>query len=225
MRLKDPYNAGGAIGSFGGITMSMYKGQQTARARAKGVRRLRTTQSGNRSILGWLSRMWGSLSSGQRSDWESYAQNHPETNAFGQVFLMSGINAFTKLNATAIRLWGYGSYIEDPPTVAPDSSLLSFTVVTGVTLEGDIDVSWTLLGTGNADDAVELRLAGPYISPGRQEVFERKRYIQKVTGVTLLDTISDLITDQWYYVFGRYVDQYGQVTAWHSGQATPKVGI
>jgi hypothetical protein len=225
MRLKDPYQAGGTIGSIGGITFSINKGQQTARVRTKPVRRLRTTQPRNRSILGFLSRAWGDLTSAQRVDWESYAANHPRTNAFGQQFLMSGINAFTSLNHSIIRLYGWGAFIEDAPVVDPAASINNFAAATGAVNPGDIDLSWSLLGTGDASDKIEIRVAGPFISPGRQEVFEKKRYVQEEDGDAVASTLTGLIEGQWYWVFARYIDQYGQVTAWQVDQATPKVTV
>ncbi len=32
---------------------------------------------------------------------------------------------------------------------------------------------------------------------------------------------SGLEEATWYWVNGRYMDEFGQITAWHTGQATP----
>lgn len=221
--LKDPWSAGGARGSIGGVTFSNWKGVNFIRTRRKPVRRIRSSQAQNRSLLGYLSRSYGDLSDAFRLLWENYALNHPELNAFGQEFIMSGINAYVKLNHSAMRLFGAGARQDQPPVEDPPATINTMAAVTGAINPGDIDVSWTEAGTPAATDKVEIRLAGPFISPARQEVFERKRWVVSVDGDVLLATLQGLVEAQWYHVYVRYVTQRGQTTAWHTAKATPKL--
>jgi len=212
-------------GSVGGLTFGINKGVMTAKAKPNPVRRLRTTQPSNRSILGFLSRNWGELTSTQRGLWESYAEEHPRTNEMGQDFIMSGINAYTSLNHTIIRLFGYTAATDAPPTEDPIASVINFVAATGATDPGDVDLSWSHLGTPSSDDKVEIRIAGPFISEGKTEVDQKKVYHSEEDGNATSATIASLVEGQWYWFFIRYVDEYGQVTAWQVDQATPKLTV
>jgi hypothetical protein len=172
-------------------------------------------------MLGFLSREYGTLTDGQRDLWETYALNHPHPDRFGGTFILSGHNAYIMLNHSSVRIGNIGALQITPPTEPPVASLNFFTVETGVTNPGDIDVSWAFLGVGIATDWVELRIAGPFQSPARQEVHSRFRHQLAAAGNLELATIAGLVEDAWYWVNGRYMDEFGQITAWHTGQATP----
>lgn len=222
-RVKDPLHSTDAKGTVGGLTYAMWNGVNTVRVKSKPVRRLRTTQPRNRAILGYLSRYWGDLTDAQRALWEDYASNHPQPDGFGGVFIMSGINAYVMLNHSIIRLYGFGSEIEEPPVEDPPATISQFTASTGATNPGDIDLEWVHGGTPEITDINEIRMAGPFISPGKVNVFERKVHIANPGGTVVELTIEDLVEGAWYWFFIRYMDEYGQVTAWLTDQATPKL--
>jgi len=184
---------------------------------------MRTTQPKNRSLLGFLSREYGTLSDGERDLWETYALNHPHPDRFGGTFILSGQNAYVMLNHTALRMLGMGKLQTTPPTDPPPGSIYSLAVITGITDPGDIDCEWVPAGSPAASDYFEIRIAGPFQSPARQEVHSRFRYVAIVTGNQTEFTIAGLVEDTWYWVNIRYFDEYGQITAWHTGQATPKL--
>ena len=212
-------------GSVGGITYSKSYAGPVVKLKSSPPRRARRTQPINRSILGFLSRQWGELTNAQRDSWETWALNHPEPDKFGGTFIMSGINAFVKLNSHAIRLGGVGAWNVLPPSVPPAANLLTLAVTQGATNAGEIDVNWTLDGTGDAADFAEIQIAGPFQSEALQEVFNQFRYFTQTVGNILTSTPSGLDEGFWYWVRVRYVDLYGQVTAWLYGQATPKLTI
>jgi len=182
---------------------------------------MRTTQPKNRSLLGFLSREYGTLTDVQRDLWETYALNHPHPDGFGGTFIMSGQNMYIRLNHTAIRLDDKDALQTTPPTDPPPASIYIFTAATGITNPGDVDLVWDHNGTTDADDWNEIRIAGPFQSPARQEVHSRFRTISVNTGVATMLTISDLVEDTWYWFNIRYVDKFGQITAWMTAQATP----
>ncbi|MBA7704405.1 hypothetical protein ES703_113212 [subsurface metagenome] len=186
---------------------------------------MRTTQPKNRSILGFLSREYGNLTDEQRVLWETYALNHPHPDGFGGTFIMSGQNAYIMLNHTAVRMWLIGALMTDPPTDPPPASIYVVNVVTGAVDPGDIDLTWAHAGSPVAADKNEIRIAGPFQSQARQEVHSRFRTISSTTGETTMLTLSGLVEDTWYWINMRYVDHYGQVTAWNTGQATPKLTV
>lgn len=210
-------------GSIGGITYSKSYAGPVIKLKASPPRRLRGFQPRNRAIIGFCARQWGELTDAQRAEWETWALNHPEPDRFGGTFIMSGINAFTKLNFQATRLGGTAAFITTPPEDPPAASLYSLIVAQGATNPGEIDVTWTHQGAGDAADFNEVQLAGPFQSPGLKEVHNQFKFIETVAGNILTDTLDGLVEGFWYWVRVRYVDQYGQVTAWHQGQATPKL--
>ena len=220
-RVLNPLMSGKAKGSIGGITFADWKGLPVVRRIPIPARRMRRTQPANRSLLGFLSREYGTLSNGDRLLWEQYALNHPQDDDFGGTFIMSGQNAYIMLNHTAIRLGLIGKLQTSPPTDPPPATITGFVVETGETSPGDIDLVWAHAGSPVVTDWNEIRQAGPFQSPARQEVHSRFRFISKPTGEVSMLTISNLVEKTWYWFLIRYVDEFGQKTAWHTGQATP----
>lgn len=221
--VKDPYQAGGISGSIGGATFANYKGMTTVRNRAYPPRRMRSTQPRNRSIMGMLSREYGRLSAGDRELWESYAADHPQPDKFGGTFIMSGINAYIKLSHSISRLQGWAAVQDEPPVASPPASVDTFTAVTGATNPGEIDLDWGHAGTPTGGDFNEIYIAGPFQSPARQAVFDRKTYLLLKFAADVDYTVPNLVEGMWYWFYIRYVDAYGQVTAYMNAQATPKL--
>lgn len=219
--VKNPLLSTDARGSTSGITYSFSRGGNTARRKAKpAVKRGRRIPS-NRSLLGYISRRWGTITNGQRAQWEAYAIEHPGTDRFGDPFIMSGINAFQMLNHPAMRTGGSTAYQVTPPALDPISAVDAFYAVTGVGNPGEIDLTWTELGAGIHTDWWEIWMAGPFQSPGRVAVNNRFSSKAYIAGNVLLNTIADLAEGFWYWFQIRYLDEYGQKTAWVQAQATP----
>jgi len=213
-----------AKGSVGGLTFSRGPAGDIVKKKGGPVKRSEPYKQSNRARIGYLARKWGALDQSARDSWKAWAEEHPEPDGFGGTFIMSGINAFVKLNFNAMRLGAPSDLMLVPPEDECPASLDTLTVATGSVAPGDIDLTWTHNGTGEADDYNEIQIAGPFISPGRKEVYNRFKYVQQVAGNILLDTIEGLDVGMWYWVRVRYVDEFGQVTAWLYGQATPYVG-
>jgi len=176
-----------------------------------------------RAILGWLSREWGQLTQGQRDSWDAWAIDHPGTDKFGDPFIMSGFNAFIMLNHTSVRMGGSAEMNVLPPEDPPEAAIDGLTVVTGATNPGEVDLTWTDLGTGNVLDYWEIQIAGPFQSAGRRAVDSRYFHKAWIAGNVMLATIAGLDEGMWYWFRVRYIAVDGQVTAWNSRQATPKL--
>lgn len=218
--VKDPLHSIQARGSVEGVTYSVWRGLNTARRKGRPVRRTRTTQPNNRSILGYLSRKFSDLSLEQMTAWENWATNHPEQDKYGGTFILSAIQAFIKLNHTSKRLLATEDL--DPPTEDPVATVEILNGVAGIA-PGDVDLTWTLAGTGAAADKNEIQIAGPFMSKGRRSIESRFRYLQSVAGNILLDTVSGLTEGMWYWFRVRYVALSGMTTNWVWVQAQPAV--
>ena len=221
--VKNPFLSTDARGSLFGLTASFSRGGNTIKKKARPSRKLRQSLNRPRAILGYLSRTWGGLTEEQRLAWGAWAIDHPGTDKFGDPFIMSGFNAYIMLNFNAVRLSDGGNRQDLPPVSEVPTGVDVLTVAAGAGADGEIDVSWTELGTGIAADDWEIQLAGPFLSPGRVSVTSRYVFSAKVAGNVLLDTISDLDLNMYYWVRVRYVDANGQTSSWAVGQATPKV--
>jgi len=223
--VKGPFISLEARGSLSGMTASISVAGPVIRRKNAPVYRVRAGQSKIRSILGYSSRQWGSLTQAQRDAWIAYANDNPVQNKFGDPMTLSGINMFTKLNIVAVDKGGSGAFQTTPPSTEPASAVLVLTAATGVGIAGDVDLSWTEVGTGVAADFWEIRWAGPFQSPGKLEVYSKLANTSYVAGNVLLATIGGLDVGFWYWFAVRYVDQYGQTTNWHLAQATPFIGV
>lgn len=219
-----PFHSDDAKGSVGLLTASHWRGKQTMRKRSMPKVGRIPTMTANRALLGWLAREWSILAEGSRAEWEAYADNHPAPDGWGGTFIMTGQNAFIRLNHTAVRLDDGDAKQDTPPAVAPPATVIDFTATQGATTEGDIDLAWVLDGTGDAGDFVEIRMAGPFMSQARISVQNRFAFKETVAGNLEVCIVTGLVVGKWYWFEGRYVDLYGQITEFQLGQATPKAG-
>ncbi|MBA7614202.1 hypothetical protein ES703_21465 [subsurface metagenome] len=222
--VQNPFLSTAARGSLFGLTASFGRGGATMKKKAKPSTKYEPTQNRVRAILGYLSRQWGELTDEQRDSWGKWAIDHPGTDKFGDPFVMSGFNAFIMLNHHAVR-FGTGDDMQElPPEEPPPASDDALDAKTGTEAEGDITLQWTQIGTGVVDDYNEIQIAGPFQSMGRKSVKARFAFLTKTTGEFTMLTLSGLDVGMWYWIRIRYVDQYGQVTAWAVDQATPYAG-
>ena len=207
-------------GQIGGVIFSVWKGIGTARRRGNPVRRMRTTQPRSRAILGWLARKWGTLSAANRLLWQTWADEHPGTDKFGNPFIMSGMNAYVQLNIRAFKMGGVGG-VGDTPPVANLVQTVVDVVAVGGALPGEVLLTWTLPGGGVVADFVEIRMAGPFASPALEKLPEEMDFLQTVAGNIVTATISGLVelTNYWFGI--RYVGADGQASNWHAKQAVP----
>lgn len=212
-----------AKGRVGGLVYSIWRGIHTVRTGPPPVARHVEEQPFNRALLGYLSRAWGLLSDAQRQLWRDYAVEHKYPDGFGGVFTLTGSQMYIALNHSAIRLGSTVSEQDEPPVVDPPASLNSLTVVTGATNPGDIDLAWTHIGAPVITDFNEIWVSPPLGSEGKVNVDSRMRHYGHPAGNAVALTITGYVEGAWYWVKVRYIDIFGQKTAWLWGHATPKL--
>lgn len=221
--VQNPFLSTAARGSLFGLTASFVRGGAVVKKKSNPATKYEPGQNKARSVLGWLSRQWGELTTQQRDSWDAWAIDHPGTDKFGDPFIMSGFNAFIMLNHHAVRFGGGVAMADLPPEDPPIASMYAIDVNTGATNPGDIDLTWVLTATGSVDDIIEIQIAGPFQSMGRKSIEARYAFKVKTTGEVTMLTIAGLDEGMWYWVRMRYVAADGQTTAWLSEQVTPKV--
>lgn len=90
--------------------------------------------------LGNISGNWQSLSLANRQAWQTWAQNHPVLNRLGQTIVLTGHAAYVQINARIDQAGG--SWIAQPPILAPPSPLLTFTLTADIGA-GTCDIAFT----------------------------------------------------------------------------------
>lgn len=209
-------NPGGGTdmsGSVSGMTYSRWRGLRTVRRKAVPVRRFRDVQPNKRATMGYFSRKWGQRTSAERALWRNWAATHPQPDGFGGTFLMSGINSYIQFNLVHHTAFPAAAELTVPP-IGP--LLVAMGVLTAAVgaLSGDIDLTWTLQGTGLATDTIQVQVSSGYVGAGRLDAFEGYHDIASVAGNLLLVSVTGLQGGLWYSTRVRYIQADGQTSAW-----------
>lgn len=227
-KVLSPFLSTDAKGTVGGMTASQWRGVKTMRVKSQPVIRLRTEQPRNRSRLAFLVSCWGVLSDDYRQQWRDWATSHPAPDGFGGTFIMSGINAFVKLNIRRMLHGSFGTYMPAPPVGDLAIGISMCLAVTGPA-SGQIQLDWAFNGVGLLVDRCTIWLAGPYSSGGKVEVASDFHTVwgvpainHSVAGNIQTYLLTFLAPSMWYWVGVRYQDIYGQVSPMVIGQAQAK---
>jgi len=212
-------------GKLGGVVFSRGRGGRYLRNMAIPVKRSRSLVPAYRCLMGFLSRMYKTLTSVQVEAWIAWAQTHPVIDRLGESMVLSAIAQFNKLNHVACRLGGYAALLTLPPLENLQYGIQDFAAAAGAAVEGDIDLSWTLLGAGDAADFIEICMTAPLSSDKRDLPYNMYKYNCVTTGIVLVKVLSDLPVGYTYYFRARYVGFDGQVSGWQYAAATPKEGV
>jgi len=221
-KVLGPMHSDRVKGSISGITFREYRGMSTTSRRARPVKRATTPLSNNRSIFGYLSKKWGSLSPFNRNLWYLYAVAHPRNNGMGGTFQLDGNQMFMSINHTVIRVQGAAKELTVPPSTLPVAEVDTLAATTGA-LSGECKLDWTHLGLPVVGGFNEIQLAGPFSSPGRMSVRSRFRYLYDTAGNVVTFSYTLAQPGAWYLFRVRYVDANGEITNWVEDQAMAKV--
>lgn len=106
---------------------------------------------------------------------------------------------------------------DSPPLAVPAAALASLVASDGVA-SGAIVLTWTFQGVGSADDFVEIWISPANMGENRAFEIQPMKFSTSKAGNLLTATIADLVPEAWYWFNVRYVDEFGQVTAWMNEQ-------
>lgn len=218
-KLLNPLGSGQASGSIMGLTYAYWRGRGIVRRKSQPVRRLRTTQPWIRSLIGYLSRQYQLLLEAERLLWKAYADAHPRLDVFGNAYTMTPAQAFTAINHVGINI--AGSILQTTPPMAVVPATIATLVAEPTLVAGELDVNWTFEGVGEADDFVEIKLSRPILSASKKMLPEDLPFNAAVAGNLLTKSITGLVSGAVYWVAARYVDEFGQTTAWHMAYGSP----
>jgi len=106
-------------GSVGAVTSSRNRYGQYRRQRATPVQPNSTAQQTAKTNLAARSQAWRSLTDAQRLAWDTYASEHPRTDALGQAITLTGHQMYNAINAGLLAA-GYSAV-----TAVPDGSAVA----------------------------------------------------------------------------------------------------
>jgi len=216
---------GQVSGKVGTAVFARNKGGPYVRQTGMPVERFRNNLPRGRAIFGWLSRMYRALTPQEVGAWIAWAEAHPVTNRLGNSIVLSAIAAHQKLNNLAVRFGDEADYSTTPPVLDMPFSIMDLTAAAGAGVEGDIDLAWTILNTGDAGDYIQVDMTPPFASDKRDLPMKFYRFLETTTGILEVLVVSDLLPGFQYYFRARYVGVDGQTSAWQFASATPKEGV
>lgn len=120
----------GVRGTVGGVVYSANKGGTFVKHWSKGGNPRTVFQTGIRSDLSGMGRIWQGLTGAQRTAWDAFAVTDPEPtfNSLGDPVLLSGWGYFCRLN---VRRAQYSlAALLDPPPAPEDTQPLSMAPLT-----------------------------------------------------------------------------------------------
>jgi hypothetical protein len=152
-----------ARGKHNGVVFSRGPFGAFARAKVSPVQPRGNRQTLVRERVGTLSKRWsGVLTQTQRNAWIAFAASLASTNVFGDRTILSGIQAYTKLNG--ILLNAGQSIIDTPPT---DLGLTGLSSITATAAAGTAAFDIAFTPTPAAANTSLYVSASPQLSPGR----------------------------------------------------------
>jgi len=197
-------------GSKGNTTYSRNKGGAYARARATPTNPNTSRQQASRSIFGTQSSAWNTLTTGQRAQWDTYAETHTIKNALGQDIHISGMAWYIKLNSRLVDAGDAANATPPPTTANPALASLAVTFTDADTLS----VAFTDVISGTA--RIQLWQTPPH-TQGSSPNFNQSRLVGyspagQATPWTAESPFAMLDT-QMSIFFAKVLDSYGQVSA------------
>lgn len=161
-------------GSVGGLTYSRNKYGPYTRTRAMPVNPASQYQNGVRSFLATCVSTWTTiLTVNERSAWETWAMNTPQQGPLGETIIISGQNAFVKMNTFRMQMGLtigiqapiiFANAVLTPPTIATataSTEVLSI-VFTNTDLWASATAGKLAVYTSRPQNASKMFFAGPY---------------------------------------------------------------
>lgn len=137
--------AGQASGSTGAVVYSHNRGGPYTRLRAVPVKVTSDAATDAKNRLATYSAQWGGLTDAEQAAWESWCETHPFTDRLGDKRMMTGHQAYIRVNARLDRAGD--SQLSLPPVGDAPDAFSSLTVACDCT-EETLNVTFSALDTG-----------------------------------------------------------------------------
>lgn len=200
-------------GKMGGTVYARNKGGAYTRNFAVPTNPSTVYQEEARDRLTQYSNEWRGLTEEQRLAWNEWAASHPVLDRLGASKLLTGAQAYTKINTNRDLAGDATANATIPSEPAWTSGIMD----TAAPLVADISDGEIMLplGAGAAADQIVFVFASPAISPGVSNYFNLERLI----GVHTID--AGEVTAEEFDIFDLWTARFGPLT----GQAGRKIGV
>lgn len=125
-------------GSYAGVTSSRNRFGQYVRTRAIPVNPNTTYQSQMRARFGDMAQAWRGLTDAQRAGWNALAGSIVRTDALGQTYSLTGLQAYAMVNLN--NLDAANAQVDDAPALVSPTGLLTMAITT---TGGTLSVAYT----------------------------------------------------------------------------------
>ena len=191
-----------ASGKLGGSVFSRTKGGAVLRNRVVGTNPQTVAQQAVRAIFGAISSAWRALTTEERENWNSIAEDYPYQNRLGETKILSGKALFQKLNNNLLYA---GESLKTSPS-SPEGVNAPVEIDT-FELQDDagalVSNGFINLATAGDNTTIVVVEATPPLSPGIKNATPRFVRIGQVTASSSVATIGSPFMDNNYIpVFG-----------------------
>lgn len=194
-----------ASGSIAGCTFSRNRSGQYIRGRSLPVNPNSAQQTVIRAALSTLVARWTStLTQAQRDAWSTWATNTPQTDSLGNPILITGQNAYIKMNAQRIQV-GL-SIVDVAPAVFAGAALTPPNLISATASTQALSIAFTnsdtwativggalLVFAGRPQNPSKLFFAGPY------------RFDARINGAVVPPTSPAAMTASFPFTVGQRV--------------------
>jgi len=200
---------GALRGSIADVTFSRNAGGQYAKQKAAPTNGNTERQQAVRGFLASLSSSWAGLTSAQKSQWQGWADTHPQTDSLGQEYILTGHQAFVSLNS---RLLDKGDAFSATP---PGAGVPDPMTGVAITYTDDNTLAIVFTNTVGGNDCVMVWACLPQVGAGDPNFAQARLagYSADAAATPLaMDLPWDVPTDYTSNFWVLVMDEYGQLS-------------
>lgn len=201
--------AADARGSTGGVVFSRNRNGAYVRQKVSPVQPRTYAQTQLRTILSGLAKAWRALTDGQRTTWAVLGASCTRTDALGQAYNLTGLQAFVMQN---VQRQIQGDAVQDTANPLSDAAILGAPITTADKSANSVEISPLILHAPTTPGRVVVFATAP-MSPGKTYISNSK---YRQVGIFATDTAGP------WDISDNYNALYGNVANYAVGQ---KIGI
>lgn len=211
MEAKVQFGSGvaGISGRTAGTVFARNKGGAYMRRFSVPTNPRTQSQEEARQRLSDQSSAWRTLNQDQRDSWNAWAQEHPILDRLGASILLTGHQAFVKVNSNVVLFTG------GAPLTAPPANPVFKVPAISQTAAFDATVADSIILLAGVDLVIGDRIAiwmSPPVSPGVSNTFSKERLVTTLTLAADVDAGDELpdIGPAYVAVFGTLTGKADQ---------------
>ncbi len=195
-------------GKLGGNVFARNKGGAYTRNWVKPTNPSTPAQQNQRNTLALKSAAWRGITDSERNSWKSWAEDNPVLDRLGSSIVLSGAQAFTKININRDNASDSSTQAEVP--AAPTFTAAIFDTASSLTISISGNQLEIPLGTGAADTQIMFVFASKPVSAGVTNTNSSMRLVtvHTIDSTDVSNGYIDIETD-YVTIFGTLVGKSG----------------